>query len=127
MRLILAGCVLIWMGAAAPASAESFEVMVLRGTEVVRVTGDGSGSISEVTLREAPPSPAAQEAQPPSNPPAEQLIVIYREEAPSGFHFGGVTFVPSFGLQPGPIPASRSRVQGRAISAGASRVSPGAR
>jgi hypothetical protein len=123
MGLLRAGCVFFCMGAAAPAGAESFEVMVLRGAEVVRVTGDGSGSISEVTLREAPPSPAAQEAQPPSDPPAEQLIVVYQDEAPPDFHFGGVTF----GLQPGPIPASRSRVQGRAIRAGASRVSPGAR
>jgi YD repeat-containing protein len=65
------------------ARAETFEVEVLRGGQVSRVTRDEHGRISETTLREAParsePEPAKQpeEADPP-----KPAVVVLQLEAP---------------------------------------------
>lgn len=69
----------------ADAEAEAFEVLVLRGSTIARVSGDGSGPLSEVTVREdphpppAPPSPQLRSVE-ESSPKPEVVIHIDRSE-----------------------------------------------
>ena len=56
-----------------PVGAEEFEVLVLRGSGIARVTGDESGPLSEVTVREDPTPPAPKPTQ---QPPFEPEVVI---------------------------------------------------
>jgi hypothetical protein len=58
----------------APAGAEDFEVQVLRGSTISQVSGDGSGPLSEVTVREDPYPPPVPTA--PEERPFEPEIVI---------------------------------------------------
>lgn len=82
VRTGLAGALLL-AALATPTLAEEFEVLVLRGSEIARVSGDGSGPLSEVTVREDPypPPPAPQPravAERASSP--EVVIHIDRSE-----------------------------------------------
>ncbi|MEN8183800.1 MAG: hypothetical protein ABFS46_14830 [Myxococcota bacterium] len=60
-------------------------MLVLRGSQLVRVTGDGRGALSEVILREdpSPPAPAAPEPSDAREETRDVVIEIYIEEAPA--------------------------------------------
>ncbi len=76
--------------AAADEDPGQFEVIVLRGASVARVSGDASGAIREQTLREDP-RPARREpapAAPPRDAGSEIIVVLD----------AGSSFVPAFGL-----------------------------
>ena len=74
-----------------PAVAEEFEVLVLRGSTVSRVTGDESGPLSEVTLREDPyPAPPA----PPAEAPFEPEVVIRIDRGETSHDRGSAWLYP---------------------------------
>jgi hypothetical protein len=59
-----------------PAAAEEFEVLVLRGSTLARVSGDETGPLSEVTLREDPHPPAPRAPRVRDERPFEPEVVI---------------------------------------------------
>ena len=76
--LMMLAVALLLGSPSAPAIAEEFEVLVLRGSTVSRVTGDESGPLSEVTIREDPHPPAPRA---PVERPFEPEVVIRIERA----------------------------------------------
>ena len=77
--LTMLAVALLLGGPSAPAIAEEFEVLVLRGSTVLRVTGDERGPLSEVTIREDPyPLAPRAPVERPFEP--EVVIRIEREE-----------------------------------------------
>ncbi len=59
------------------AAQEAFEVVVVRGGEVWRVTGSGDGEIDEVIVREDPrPAPRARTEPEPAPPLTYQVSLV---------------------------------------------------
>lgn len=103
-RLLSPACVLALLGLPHPISGEDFEVIVLRGSEIVRVTGDESGALSEFTIREAPEPAAPSAPEDPADEPRApgQLIVLYFEDPIVVSGFRSAPIHRSFGRQRGP-------------------------
>jgi hypothetical protein len=111
------------LASGAPVSAEEFSVVVLRGSTLVRVTGDEKGAIHEETLREDPnpdvpsiepesPAPLASE----SPRPVVKVIVESPETTSSGGyivvgpwrgHHGRPHSRPHYGARPGRMHGAR--------------------
>jgi hypothetical protein len=97
LSVIVWGAILLPLSNAV--SAESFEVLVMHGSTLVRVTGDDTGVTSEVTVREDPTPPAPEiEWEPPEAraDPVELVIQIFRTAPPVGYGWGFHHARPSF-------------------------------
>jgi len=71
--------------------AEDFDVLVMRGSTLVRVTGDESGPTSEVTLREDPTPPTPEVVwEPPDaqTKPLELVIQVFRDAPLPAYGWG---------------------------------------
>ena len=92
-RLFVLACGVILLLLSNAVGAEDFEVLVMRGSTLVRVSGDENGPTSEVTVREDPTPPAPEVVwEPPDvdTEPVELVIQIFRD-APrpvQGWGFG---------------------------------------
>jgi hypothetical protein len=103
----------IWSGLPGPAQAQDFEVMVLRGSQVVKVTGDGTGAISEATLREAPafsPVPSAEKTPRGAGRRDEPIVIVNEVVATIGAE--AIPLFPSFRKPPSPARIGRSHGRG---------------
>lgn len=92
-RLFTLICGVILLQLSNATGAEDFDVMVMRGSTLVRITGDESGTISEVTIREDPTPPAPEivwETPDVQTQPVELVIQIFRDAplATHGWGFG---------------------------------------
>ena len=99
-RLSAVACGMILLPLSNAVGAESFDVLVMRGSTLVRVTGDENGPSSEVTLREDPTPPAPEVVwEPPEahTEPVELVIQIFRDDprpaVGSGFGYAHPIFV----------------------------------
>jgi len=116
--LVSTSSALVWSAFPLVAAGESFEVIVLRGSEVAKVIGDSDGTVSEITLRKAPtlpamPPPSEEEAEPVANPP-DELVVVVNQILPTVVGVGAVPFHPTLG-KPIRVPPRTGRIHGRGI------------
>ena len=108
-RLAWLAIALAWSVAA---SAEPFEMIVMRGGDVSRVTGDASGEIREELLREAPrspdpepkPAPARARRDDDDEDPSVVVIVVPRETVTYPAYVGGRPIVHRGPRHQGPKP-----------------------
>ena len=83
-QLFAVACGMILLPLTNAVGAESFDVLVMRGSTLVRVTGDENGPSSEVTLREDPTPPAPEvvwETPEVHTEPVELVIQIFRDDS----------------------------------------------
>jgi hypothetical protein len=90
-RLSALACGVILLPLSNAVGAEGFDVLVMHGSTLVRVTGDENGPTSEVTVREDPAPPAPEVAwestdEPPE--PVELVIQIFRDAPRPAYGWG---------------------------------------
>ena len=99
-RLFVLACGLALFPISNATGEEQFDVLVMHGSTLVRVTGDGNGGTSEVTIREDPTPPAPEIVWEPPEVRAEPVGVVIQifQAAPRpiygwGFRHGHPGFV----------------------------------
>jgi len=90
-RLSALACGVILLPLSNAMGAEDFDVLVLRGSTLVRVTGDENGPTSEVTLREDPTPPTPEVVwEPPDvhTKPVVLVIQVFRDAPRPAYGWG---------------------------------------
>ena len=79
---VIAALAVVLMCPSLSAGAEAFQVEVIRGATVLRVSGDADGILSEVVTRADPnpPKPKIKVERPPA--PPETVILVVRSDPP---------------------------------------------
>jgi hypothetical protein len=98
-RLSALACGVIFLPLSNAVGAEDFDVLVMRGSTLVRVSGDENGATSEVTVREDPSPPApevAWEAPEVRADPVDLVIQIFRDAPLPAYGWGFRRAHPSF-------------------------------